>query len=445
MHTRRRALAALALTCVLALAGMRALGLGPLERARALEGTELFLALLNRQRDGTIAVVVPCHNQRAFIGETLRSLVAQTYPPASIIVVDDASPDGCASEAERLLAELRPQRLAQRAGLAAWLGLLPEALAALVDEVLVVEPPARGVAAARNRALRRASAAEWVICVDADDLLAPRYFELAMREVAAEPALNLVFANQQFFGESQWRWDVPEWSPQAAVASGPLPVSSLLRRSLWAATPNGFDEAQPRGHEDWSLWLQLARLPVRARKLPGWLLLYRYRQASKMRTRERRNPEVVRLLRTLYPDLYPARALLDDHAALLAGGLTQEVLSDARAARARMPTRSQPALWLGLHAEAHGELATAAAEYGAAVELRAAHDWQPLLRRACLAARTDDERARERSCRELRALWGSEQARWYLAADSPATTLPVAAAGGESKSKSCCPLDAGAS
>lgn len=421
LRFRQRLLLGLALACLLgfALAGLRLLFV---PTTRAIDAAEPWLESLARERDGTVTMVVPCFKQRNFIDETLRSLAAQTYPPASIMVVDDASPDGCAVEAERVLAELRPQRSAQRAALAVWLRLSTDADTRRLrdDEVLTTEPPSRGVAAARNRALRLTTS-EWVCCVDADDLLKPSYLELAMREVAADPTLNLVYANQQFFGESTWRWDVPEWSPQAAVASGPLPVSTLLRRSLWAATAYGFDEAQPRGHEDWSLWLQLARLPVRARKLPAFLLLYRFRAASKKRTREARNPEVVRLLRTLYPDLYPPRTLLDDHAVLLASGLTPEVLADARAARARTPERSAPALWLGFAHEHAADLPAALREYGAAAAARAAYDWQPLLRVACVAARLADAQANTRACEALAQVWSAEQLRWYLRLDDPAS------------------------
>ncbi len=38
---------------------------------------------------------------------------------------------------------------------------------------------------------------------------------------------------------------------------------------------------------------------------------YRYKKNSKMRNRERNNPEVPRLMRCLFPDLYPVRAEAD--------------------------------------------------------------------------------------------------------------------------------------
>ena len=83
------------------------------------------------------------------------------------------------------------------------------------------------------------------------------------------------------------------------------------------AAVGGFDEALPRGHEDWAFWLQLTRLPLVWHKIDEFLTHYRFKKNSKMRNRQRANPEVPRLLRTLFPDLYPVRKLLVDHHELL--------------------------------------------------------------------------------------------------------------------------------
>ena len=107
--------------------------------------------------------------------------------------------------------------------------------------------------------------------------------------------------------------------------------------------------------QDWALWLQFMRLSLHAHKLDDFLTFYRYKRNSKMRNRERQNPEVPRvplagpngrpavwplagsngrpwplfgrclaaaaaemsavrachwqLLRCLFPDLYPVRSL----------------------------------------------------------------------------------------------------------------------------------------
>jgi hypothetical protein len=50
-------------------------------------------------------------------------------------------------------------------------------------------------------------------------------------------------------------------------------MSALCTAScaLWQATPHGFDEALPKGHEDWAFWLQLTRLALKPHKLEGFL------------------------------------------------------------------------------------------------------------------------------------------------------------------------------
>ena len=54
-------------------------------------------------------------------------------------------------------------------------------------------------------------------CLDADDMISPEYFLRAMELVAKSSGVNLVYANQQFFFESKWQWNV-------RCASNPTPT-----------------------------------------------------------------------------------------------------------------------------------------------------------------------------------------------------------------------------
>src|SRR6185503_7063318 len=66
--------------------------------------TELFEADQESQSEGdTVSVVVPSHNHARFIEATLRSIIAQTFTPAELVVIDDGSTDDSPRLIERTL------------------------------------------------------------------------------------------------------------------------------------------------------------------------------------------------------------------------------------------------------------------------------------------------------------------------------------------------------
>ena len=92
-----------------------------------------------------IDVIIPLHNKLPFIEQAIRSALAQTLPPRTVIVFDDASTDGSAEKVE--------------------------AIRRVSPEVVLLkgstEAPA-GAASARNRAIQHSSA-EFIAFLDADD------------------------------------------------------------------------------------------------------------------------------------------------------------------------------------------------------------------------------------------------------------------------------------
>ena len=50
----------------------------------------------------TISVIIPLYNKQREIGDTLRSVLAQTLQPTEIVVVDDGSTDGSAGAVRAL-------------------------------------------------------------------------------------------------------------------------------------------------------------------------------------------------------------------------------------------------------------------------------------------------------------------------------------------------------
>ncbi|MDP5076950.1 MAG: glycosyltransferase, partial [Nonlabens sp.] len=54
-----------------------------------------------------IAIIIPAHNEEAFIEKTLHSLIRQTYPASRIVVVNDNSSDNTSQIVSNLQAQNR--------------------------------------------------------------------------------------------------------------------------------------------------------------------------------------------------------------------------------------------------------------------------------------------------------------------------------------------------
>jgi glycosyltransferase involved in cell wall biosynthesis len=98
-----------------------------------------------------VSILIPAFNAQEWIGDTIRSAVAQTWERKEIVVVDDGSTDGTLALARQWESDL----------------------------VRVVTQQNQGAAASRNRAfsLSRGDYIQWL---DADDLLAPDKIERQM-------------------------------------------------------------------------------------------------------------------------------------------------------------------------------------------------------------------------------------------------------------------------
>jgi hypothetical protein len=64
---------------------------------------------------GLVSIVVPCYRGEKYLRDALQSCLSQTYSSLEVIVVDDASPDGCLAIARELAESDRRIRIVERA------------------------------------------------------------------------------------------------------------------------------------------------------------------------------------------------------------------------------------------------------------------------------------------------------------------------------------------
>lgn len=112
-----------------------------------------------------ISIIVPVYKVEAYIGNTIRSLLSQSCQDFEVIVVDDGSPDQSAIIAESLLRESS-------------------------IEHKIIHTENRGVSAARNTGLNHTTG-EYVIMVDADDVLTPDFLDYYVSLIQKYPGRNI--------------------------------------------------------------------------------------------------------------------------------------------------------------------------------------------------------------------------------------------------------------
>lgn len=185
-----------------------------------------------------ISVIIPTHNRRALLERALASVLAQTQPPAEVIIVDDGSSDGTDATVRVRFPGVR-----------------------------YVWQPNRGVASARNRGMQEARG-EWFAFLDSDDEWRPHKLERQRQALAGAPGFLFCHTDEIWMRRGR---RVNPGRRHAKVGGRvfqhclPLcaisPSSALIHRRLIEEI-GMFDERLPVC-EDYDLWLRIcARHPV---------------------------------------------------------------------------------------------------------------------------------------------------------------------------------------
>jgi len=232
-----------------------------------------------------VAVIIPCFDDGPLVREAVESIIEDE--PVEIVVIDDHSTD---AETTTLLDELR------------------------ADGVRVERHERNaGAAAARGTGLR-ATQANFVFPLDADDLAVPGALGAMADLLEAEPAAVACFGDYAEFGDSEVVRAVPlTLDPFRIAFTNEYPVSAMFRREVLETVGgwngNGYTAS---GYEDWNLWMTLAERSDRCVHLGVGRLTYRRRLHGdrKLALGKRRHPELYAELRRLHPQLF---AKIDEH------------------------------------------------------------------------------------------------------------------------------------
>lgn len=253
--------------------------------------------------DPLVSVVVTAYNHSEYIGQAISSVLAQTYAPFEVIVVDDGSTDDT-----------------------------PVQIACFNDRITSIRQSNRGVAASRNAGITAAQG-EYIAFIDGDDLWEPEKLAVQVRAAQDHPGSGLIVVDGCVFdGEETvapslftmpWRHELPEGGTTSSSRYRQLLKHNFIATTSQVMVParvfdtTGLSDSAFACSSDYDLYLRIAArhdVTLTDRRLVRW----RYLPTSASGPREER------YLRYLFEDI----AIIRKHLRR-AGGVERSLLRQA--------------------------------------------------------------------------------------------------------------------
>jgi glycosyltransferase involved in cell wall biosynthesis len=236
-------------------------------RAVAADYAALYRQVAEPEPSG-VTVVITAYNYAEFVGEAIESCLNQTRKPDEIIVIDDGSTDDT------------------------------QAILSRYDGIQVITQSNRGVAAARNAGVARATGA-FIVCLDGDDALDARYLETCLSDIHRDRSLGIVYTGLSLLGTdgalapNAWPPQF-DWEAQATPHVPPtncIPSAAMFRKTMWERA-GGYKQVYAPG-EDAEFWTRGLSVGFTARRVTDeGLFHYRVGHQSASRSKQYRPIDV---------------------------------------------------------------------------------------------------------------------------------------------------------
>jgi glycosyltransferase involved in cell wall biosynthesis len=220
-----------------------------------------------------VSIVIANYNYARYLAETIESVLAQTYSPIEIILIDDGSTDDSVEIARRY-------------------------------PITVLAQQNQGVSTARNNGAQYAQG-EYVLFLDSDDLLFPDAVEALKARLEVEGArVGFAYGQLQYFGEKNGIFTSRAFDPKALSHENYIQTSALIRLKAFQEV-GGFDRGFDLG-EDWELFIRLVHKGWTGAYLAQPVIKYRkHRSKAQVRSQGkfRKRLSDAKLI-TLYPKFF---------------------------------------------------------------------------------------------------------------------------------------------
>lgn len=203
--------------------------------------------------DELVSIIMPSYNTARFIGESIQSVLAQTYTNWELLIVDDCSTDNTDEIVQPFLSDERIKYFKNEKN--------------------------SGAAVSRNKALREAKG-KWIAFLDSDDLWLPEKLE---RQI------SFMTANDYKFSYTEYEKIDEESESLHVLVGGPNNVTKkVMYRYCYIGCLTVMYDSEFMGtiqikdikkNNDYAMWLQLCK-KANCYLLPENLAKYRIRKKS---------------------------------------------------------------------------------------------------------------------------------------------------------------------
>jgi glycosyltransferase involved in cell wall biosynthesis len=210
---------------------------------------------------GLVTTIIPVFNRAAMLREAVASVLAQTYRPVEIVIIDDGSTDDTSAVAD--------------------------ALASQHSEIRVIHQANSGVGLARE-AGRQTARGEFIQHLDSDDLLYPRKFELQVAGLRAHPECGVSYGWTRARRPDGTLTTEPERDTARRFETM---FPAMLRSRIWdTAAPLYRRSVMDRAgawlpltnEEDWEYDARIAAQGVRLHHVDAWVCEVRHHEGDRL-------------------------------------------------------------------------------------------------------------------------------------------------------------------
>ena len=207
-------------------------------------------------KKGLASIITPCYNGARYIGETIESVLAQTYSDWEMIIVDDGSTDDSVSVVEGYMARDNRIKLIKQAN--------------------------AGSAAARNNGIRQAEG-QYIALLDADDIWLPMFLERQIAYMKENQAV-CVFCSYSRIDQDSKEILRPTYAKKVITDSNMKVMNYIgCLSGLYDTTRHGklyLKEELKSMRDDYAYWYDIVALEGKAYGNPEILAKYRVLSTS---------------------------------------------------------------------------------------------------------------------------------------------------------------------